>query len=231
MKLLEKKIGYQFKDSKLLIEALTHPSKSTIDKETGLKSINYERLEFLGDSVLSLIVTELLINSYPNETEGKLAKRRAVLVSGATITKIAQMLEISNHMIMTDGERSAGGTENPSNLENTVEAIIGGIYIDGGIKKAKLFVTKHWLPLVLKMTTAPTSPKTALQEWAQKKGKPIPMYTVISNSGPAHSPEFCIEVAVGSMEPVQAKGKSKKIAEVQAAIKILNIIKEKENGK
>jgi ribonuclease III len=226
MKLLEERIDYQFKDRKVLLEALTHPSMSTIDKGTGLKSVNYERLEFLGDSVLSLIVTELLINNYPDEPEGKLAKRRAVLVSGATLSKVAKELHIGDSMIMTDGERNAGGQKNPRNLENTIEAIIGGIYIDGGMEEAKVFIVKHWLPLVQAMKIAPTNPKTALQEWAQKRGKPIPIYKVVSNHGPAHSPEFNVEVMVENLDPVQARGKSKKVAEVLAAVKILNIIKD-----
>lgn len=213
---IETLLGYKFSNRKLLDEALTHPSISLqrVEKD---QVFNYERLEFLGDTVLALVVAELLLNKYPNEREGSLAKRHSGLVHGEALAVIAEQIGISEFIIMTSGEDASGGRYNRSNMENTLEAIIGAIYMDGGLEAAKSFIKSHWQKSVDDMLEPPKDAKTALQEWAQGRGLPIPVYEVARTSGPAHEPHFTIRVIVNGLEPLEAEGASKKKAEKAAA--------------
>lgn len=213
-------LEYSFKDAHLLEKALTHPSLSRINRE-GQNGFNYERLEFLGDGVLGLIIAELLFQLFPEENEGNLAKRHAALVRGETVTEIARELGIGAFMRMAEGEISTGGRENASNLENTLEAIIGAIYLDGGIDPSKSFVLKHWTAKAKAMKAPPKDPKTALQEWAQARKLPIPEYKTLKAEGPAHAPEFTIEAVVHGHKSEMATGNSKKLAEKKAAQALL----------
>lgn len=222
---LEEILGYQFRNPRLLEEALTHPSMSRQHNE-GDPLFNYERLEFLGDAVLGLVIAELLIRKYPKEKEGALAKRQAGLVRGEAVASVAIKLEIGRFIIMTHGEESTGGRENISNIENALEAIIGAIYRDSSIENAAAFICKHWVSLVENMKEPPKDPKTSLQEWAQAKGLPIPEYTVIRTTGPSHNPRFTVTVAVEGHDAVQAEGASKKKAEKSAARKLLDVVLE-----
>jgi ribonuclease-3 len=214
----ESKLCYEFNNKKLLEEALTHPSISQQDS----KSFNYERLEFLGDGVLGLVIAELLINKYPDEKEGNLAKRQAGLVRGEAVASVATNLEIGSFLKMTHGEELMGGRNNASNIENTLEALIGAIYIDGGLDAAKKFIATHWAQLLEDMKEPPKDAKTALQEWAQGRGLPIPKYTTIGSRGPSHDPEFEVEVLVVGYDAARAVGNSKKKAEREAAQKMLD---------
>lgn len=222
---LEEILEYKFNDLKLLEEALTHPSL-TLFNHKNYDKYNFERLEFLGDSVLGLVIAELLMDRYPKEVEGELAKRQAGLVRGDAVTNVAKKLNIGKFIKMTPGEESTGGRENSSNLENCLEAIIGAIYKDSNILEAKKFIKKHWSDLIEKMITPPKDAKTALQEWTQSKNLGIPVYNIISTNGPSHSPEFTIELVIEKHEKIQAKGASRKKAEKQAARKMLEIIKQ-----
>lgn len=217
---IEPILGYHFQNKKLLEEALTHPSISLQKAEKDI-IFNYERLEFLGDSVLSLIVAELLINKYPIEREGALAKRHSGLVHGEALAIIAENIGIGAFIMMTCGEDASGGRHNRSNMENTLEAIIGAIYMDGGIEPAKTFIKKHWEKSIDDMIEPPKDAKTALQEWAQGRGLPIPLYEVVKTTGPAHEPHFIVRVVVEGIEPMQAEGTSKKKAEKLAAESLL----------
>ncbi|MBL0318720.1 MAG: ribonuclease III [Alphaproteobacteria bacterium] len=220
---IQKHLGYTFKDSSLLQESLTHPSlKGKATEETIV--VHYERLEFLGDAVLGLVIAENLIRRYPDENEGGLAKRHSALVCGATLARIAQGLDVGNFIVMTHGERISGGESNKANLEDALEAIIGAIYLDGGLEPAKTFIEFHWQPLMDVMIAPPRDPKTALQEWAQKRGKPIPQYVMIHQEGPAHAPDFTVEVRVEGMKSVRANGSSKRLAERDAAAALLGMI-------
>ncbi|MFV9875574.1 MAG: ribonuclease III [Rickettsiales endosymbiont of Dermacentor nuttalli] len=216
-------IDYKFNKEELLIEALTHPSLSTLNNNV-VKG-NYERLEFLGDAVLGLIITEFLINEYGSEREGALAKRRSALICGEALSKIATQLGLGNFLMMTEGEKNGGGRKNKTNLENALEALIGAIYIDAGFEKVRQFVYKYWLPIARSVKIPPKDPKTALQEWAQKQGKPIPIYNVIDTKGPAHLPIFVVEVKVEGLKEISASASSKRLAERYAAELLLKEIK------
>lgn len=213
--LLEEKIGYKFKNASLLEEALTHPSLSHDQKNKSI--INYERLEFLGDSVLGMLVAELLINIFPDEQEGALAKRHSWLVKGETLTKIGEAVDIGSALLMTSGEEQTGGRQTASNLENAVEALIGALYLDGGLEVAKGFVQKYWFSLAKQVQEPPKDPKTALQEWVQAKGLPLPSYKVLSAEGPDHAPIFTVELKVKGYPVLTGEGTTRKRAEKKIA--------------
>ncbi|MGB0630076.1 MAG: ribonuclease III [Alphaproteobacteria bacterium] len=216
---LEEILGYRFEDSSLLIRALTHSSlkKSSADP-------SYERLEFLGDRVLGLIIAELLIEEFPDSAEGKLAPRLAALVSGRTLADVAQTLGLGDFIRMTDGEAAAGTNARASVLADCCEAVIGAVYRDGGLEAAKTLVRRFWEPLLADVE--PRVAKTELQEWAQGRGLPLPRYTVVDRQGPAHAPEFTIELEIAERDPVRATGSSKQAAEQAAASKMLTLVQE-----
>jgi ribonuclease-3 len=217
-------LGYKFNNYAYLEEALTHPSYS-LNHHTH-SHLNYQRLEFLGDAVLGFIITELLLSSYPNEDEGSLAKRRAALVCQETLSAISLKLNLGKYIIMTHGEDNAGGRKNLHNLEDALEAIIGAIYLDGGIEQARGFIKCFWLEIIAQMKEVPKDPKTSLQEWAQQHGRAIPKYTIIESGGPAHAPFFIIEVSVDGYEKVSARAQNKKLAQKLAAIALLKQIQQ-----
>lgn len=213
MKQLQKTIGYKFKDEKILEIALTHPSVP--EKQS------YQRLEFLGDSVLGLAIAEFLYNKFPNETEGSLAKRLAKLVSGETLVKIAREINLGQFLTFSEAEKRSLGADNKSNLEDALEALIGAIYLDGGFIKAQKFIIKYWSDAVLNMKEVPIDPKTALQELVQSKGMVLPVYETISTEGADHAPLFTVQVTIESGEQAVARGKSKKTAMKKAAGELL----------
>ena len=223
MDTIEQKIAYEFTDKTLLKEALTHPSYT---KKLNQKAINYQRLEFLGDAVLGALISHLIYEMYPNEIEGDLAKRHAGLVSGVTIAEVASAIGLGDNIIMNASEAASGGKANPTILEDVCEALIGAIYLDGGFEEAKRFVFTHWHDLAASAKAPPKDAKTALQEWAQGRGKPLPVYKVVKNEGPAHAPLFTIEVSVEGVESVVAEGASKAKAEQKAATLLLETLRD-----
>jgi ribonuclease-3 len=221
---MEDKLDYIFKDKAILKKAMSHPSYAS---EAGEKS--YERLEFLGDSVLGLAISELLFQKFPDEPEGDLARRRAALVCGNTLSEVARSFKLEEHIVMSAGEEANGGRDNDANLENAFEALIGAIYIDGGFQEAENFILRHFEELTHSMTAPPKDSKTVLQEWAQGHGYPLPDYKVIAIEGPSHMPEFTVEVSVQDNGTAQGIGPSKKRAQREAARHLYESLSDVEN--
>ena len=219
---LLQKIGYSFKNYKFLEEALTHPSCLGLSSMSDKKS--YERSEFLGDAVLSFIIAEFLIKNFPGETEGNLTKRRAVLVNSRMISHIGKKIDVLKYLV-TVGIKKFNKFEISKVIEDTTEALLGAIYLDGGMKHCKEFVMKYWEPFLFKEVVPDDDPKTYLQEWSQKKGFGIPKYTLISKSGEAHSPIFTIEIKVSDLPIFTVQSTSKKVAEKEAAKALIKYIK------
>lgn len=205
---LETTIGYVFRQKNLLEDALSHPSLG--------RRANNQRLEFLGDAVLGLVVARMLYEMFQQETEGDLARRHAALVRGETLAQVAREAGLGKALKMAASEESSGGRDSASNLEDACEALIGAIYLDGGLEAAEAFILPRWKPLAQATPAPPKDAKTALQEWAQARGLPVPTYTVVETIGPAHAPIFTIEVSVDGKR-ASASANSKKQAEQLAA--------------
>lgn len=218
---MHKKLGYQFNNQELLQEALTHPSLA--GAKSTQKVRHYERFEFLGDSVLGLVISEYLVAAYPLEKEGALAVRKAALVSRELLARIASDIDLGDEILMTDSEEQNGGRKNFSNLGNSLEAIIGAIFLDGGLDEAKKFILYHWNRHFDEMVTPPKDPKTTLQEIAQSKKLTRPEYKVIKQEGRGHELVFTVEVAFDS-KAATGEGKNIKLAEKSAAIELLKLI-------
>ncbi len=203
-------------NEKMFKTALTHDS---ISKKAGGKGKSNERLEFLGDRILGLIIAESLFKLYPKEKEGHLARRLAWLASRDVITEIGIKIKINNHILMSYSEEKSGGRENPAILSDAVEALIAYFYLEYGLSYCNEFINEYWYDF-LRAGDAPKDAKSALQEWAQKNGFELPIYNKIGHTGPDHEPEFVIEVTAGNQK-AQATAKSKKKAERMAATKLL----------
>ena len=211
-------LGHRFAQPSLLQDALTHPSLN--NSRTGKKNgMPYERLEFLGDRVLGLIIAEWLYATYPTATEGDLAKRHAALVNRDALRDIAEAISLGTHIRLAHGEEAGTARKNLSTLADAMEGVIGALYLDGGLPAAQNFIGRYW-EKNLTTPDAPADPKTALQEWAQGRGLPLPAYKTLTTTGPAHAPKFRIEVHVKGFPPVEAEGDSKREA-AKAAAEIL----------
>jgi ribonuclease-3 len=178
-------LEYQFVNPMLLTEALSHPSLHGNNEFLGK---DYERMEFLGDSVINLIVTDILYHKFKSHVEGDLAKMRAYLISKDFMVKIANNISLSDYIIIGSSEEISGGRHNPNNLENVLEAICGAIYLDGGIEQATKVVSKFWDQFITDDIASFSDPKTTLQELLQERGLPLPKYEIKSKDGPSHSP-------------------------------------------
>lgn len=218
---LEQQLAYTFKTKDLLDLALTHRS-ATADSAVNRPDLTNERLEFLGDRVLGLAVADMLYTQYPKEAEGKLAPRLAALVSRETLSTVATSLSLDVYVEVGEGENKQSGH---SIVANACEALIGAIYLDGGFAAAEKVIEPLWRPLMEANLTPPKDAKTALQEWAQARGLPLPEYSIAESSGPAHEPHFVMAVTVQGYEPVMGHGSSKRIATQAAAAKILGSLK------
>ena len=211
---IAERIGYSFRDKALLRHALTHAS-------TKRKQDDYERLEFLGDRVLGLVMAEHLFRLNPSHHEGLMSGRHSHLVRGETCAEVARGLLLRDFIVMGESERSKGLALNATVLGDVVEALIAGIYLDGGLDAAKDFVLRNWQPFIASPATNEKDAKTFLQEWALARALPIPAYRVVSRDGPEHAPSFVVEVEVGAFAPMPGSGKNKRIAEQDAAGKFL----------
>lgn len=215
--LLEDRIGYNFKNKELLKTALTHSSYGD-----GRRTIEtYERLEFLGDRVLGLLTADMLYRAI-DEAEGNMARRLNALVRKETCARVSRSLGVGEAILISASEDKQGGREKTSILGDACEAILGAIYLDGGLKPASDFYETHWAGEVeLVLAKSGKDPKTELQERASSVNGGAPVYEVLEQSGPDHRPLFVIEVNVDSIGSAQGTGKSKKIAERYAALHLL----------
>lgn len=208
-----------FKNKDLLTQALTH--KSWVNENKGERESN-ERLEFLGDAVLEIVVSDALFKEFPEKEEGYLTSLRANLVNTVNLAKVAESLDFGKDLFLSKGEEETGGRQNPSLLADTVEAVIGAIYIDQGLKKATKFIKDNLLTEVPEKIKEPLKDaKSRLQEFVQAKGYPAPKYKVIKEEGPDHAKIFVVEVNVNDKIWGTGKGKSKSEAAQNAAEKAL----------
>jgi ribonuclease-3 len=218
LKAAQDAIGYKFKDAKLLVRALTHPS--AVGGGDAVRDSN-QRLEFLGDRVLNLVIAERLMERRKMESEGELAPRLNRLVKKGACADAVRHLDLQEFILLSDGEEAAGGRKRESTLGDACEAIIGAIFKDGGLSPARKFIEKAWAPQFASTPAETKDPKTLLQEWAQGQGLPLPDYDVLSRSGPDHEPIYEIEAKVDGRGSAVATGPSKREAERSAAALLL----------
>jgi ribonuclease-3 len=212
---LEARIGYKFRDTKLATRALTHLSTSTI--EPGSRLDSYQRLEFLGDRVLGLIVAQMLYEAYPQASEGELSMRLATLVRGETCAEVAKEWEVGPHLMLGAGEVKAGGRRKAAILADVCESLIGAVFIEGGFEAASKVVAGSWRERMRAVSEPERDAKTAMQEWAQARALRAPLYLEVERSGPAHAPKFTMQVTLDGFEPAQGSAPSKRAAEQAAA--------------
>lgn len=219
---LADKLGHTFQDPNLLRRALTHASADAVTSN--------ERLEFLGDRVLGLIIAEKLHALYPADPEGALALKFNALARGAACAQAAAQAGLAEHVILANSEKSAGGRDKPAILSGVCEAVIAALYLDGGMDAARAFVTRYWAGQFEGLSHDMRDAKTKLQEWAQSAASKArgsaaaPVYTLKEQSGPDHAPRFVVEVRVGGFDPVTGEGGSKRQAEQDAARKLLGLV-------
>lgn len=208
---LEKELGYRFNDKSLLEVALTHRSAG---------NNNNERLEYLGDALLGFIIAEALFRMHPDAAEGELTRLRAMLVKGDTLASLARKLDLGKFIRLGSGEKKSGGWRRRSILANTMEAVIGAIYLDSGMQACRDYVLDRYDEILhtVSPSTLVKDPKTRLQEFLQSRQLNLPLYTVIGEEGQAHAKIFTVECSVPDLSVnVQASGRSKRIAEQNAA--------------
>jgi ribonuclease-3 len=215
---LEQRLHYRFTRAELLVQALVHASAA----ERGDRG--NERLEFLGDRVLGLVIAETLLTRFPAEREGSIARRHASLVSQPVLARVADAIGLGNFLTFAKGDREAGAAKNPAILADALEAVIAAIYLDGGLEQARGVVLAHWQALLVDDSAPPSDPKTALQEWALARGLALPTYRVVKAEGPPHSPRFEITVELEGVAPAAGEGRSKRAAEKSAASALLAVV-------
>jgi len=215
---LETRLGHRFEDRELLERALTHSSVGD-----GARRVrDNERLEFVGDRVLGLLAAERLAELYPELSEGELAPRLNALVSRKTCAEIARAMGLGPALRLSGAETKAGGRDKDSILAGACEAVMAALYREGGLEAARAAFLDLWGPAIAEQRAPKLSdPKTALQEWAQGAGRPLPKYTVVERTGPDHAPTFTVEAVVEGYEPARAKGRSRQEAEKAAALALL----------
>lgn len=219
----EETLGHRFRDPGLLAAALTHRSIAREGTES------YERLEFLGDRVLGLVVADMIYREFPDEPEGALARRFTALVRWEALAEVARRLDLAPH-IRAAAPELEDARDNPAILANACEAVIAALYLDDGLEVARAFVERHWRSLMEADRRPPKDAKTALQERMQGAGHPLPHYDVVEQSGPPHAPSFTVEVRVAGASPVRGAGRSRRAAEQEAARAMLQSLGHDGNG-
>jgi ribonuclease-3 len=222
---LEARLGYRFRDPRLLRVALTHPS---IAHERAGRADHNQRLEFLGDAVLQLVMTRELYVRFPDYDEGRLTKARARLVNRRTLAQHARQLGLGAHLILSRGEEQSGGRDRPSALADAFEAVIGAIFLDSDLASASAFILRQFDRAIAELRTVPNldNPKGELQELLQARSAEAPQYHIVSVSGPDHDRVFECTVHHGGVELARGRGKSKKAAESDAALAALRKLRE-----
>lgn len=213
---LEARLGHRFRDRKLLKRALTHASADAVNSN--------ERLEFLGDRVLGLVAADALHARYPDDPEGLLALKFNALARRETCARAAEAAGLADHLILANAEAGSGGRKKSAILAGACEAVIAALYLDGGLAAARRFIACYWEPAFAELMSDMRDPKTALQEWAQsrKGNSSAPAYRLVRREGPDHAPRFYVEAKVNGEEPETGEGNSKREAEQDAAMKLLN---------
>ncbi len=211
---IEERIGHKFADASLLVTAMTHVSALKPSRKRGE---SYQRLEFLGDHVLGLIVSDMLYRSFPNADEGEMSKRLADLVRKESCADVAKSLGLADDIKLGAVGAGAGARLRKSVLGDICEAVIGAVYLDGGFQAASEFVERNWTERMKKPRQPLRDPKTVLQEWAQGKGLPTPVYREVERTGPHHDPQFRVAVDLPGLAPAEGVGGSKRAAEKVAA--------------
>jgi ribonuclease III len=214
---LENELDYQFKDIRLLREALQHSSYVNEQSDPALQ--DNERLEFLGDAVLDLVITHILMNHFPQTREGELSRMRAAIVNESQLAAVAQRLNLGQYLLLGKGEALSRGEEKSSILADALEAVIAAVYLDGGLKNAFDVIERQFSRVISQVgeRLAAEDFKSRLQELVQVRFKTIPHYTVIAESGPDHDKTFEIRLSIGTFLTTHGTGKSKKAAEQVAA--------------
>jgi ribonuclease-3 len=210
-------IGRKFRRAALLREALTHSSAG----DPKLDQRNNERLEFLGDRVLGLIIAERLNRDYPSDGESALAPRLNALVNKAACARAARRARLGEALILSRAEHDSGGREKDTILGDACEAVIAALYLDGGLKAARDFIERYWADEFAAVVRLPRDAKTTLQEWAAATRRGAPRYSVLDRSGPDHAPRFVVEAAVNGVAAARGEGGSKREAERAAAQALL----------
>jgi ribonuclease III len=223
---LQRELGYSFKDPSLLVRALTHVSSDR--KKTGSHN---EVLEFLGDAVLDLAISDLLIQRFPERTEGDLSRMRAGLVNSVALAEKANTLALGSMLFLGKGEERSAGRNKPSILAGAFEALLGGVYQDGGYDPARRIVERYFAADILERTLGQQDYKTRLQEISQLLFRAPPIYRLLSESGPDHEKCFVTEISVGGKVLGRGEGKSKKQSEQEAARKALRELQKNDKPK
>jgi ribonuclease III len=214
---LEQKTGYTFADTSLLDGALTHISALSGKNRVA----SYQRLEFLGDHVLGLVVSDLLFRGFPSADEGELSRRLADLVRKEACAEVARKIDLGAAIRLGASEANAGGRQRTAILADVCEALVGAVFLDGGYAAAAALVEQLWGERLRTPARPLRDPKTVLQEWAQARGLPTPSYREIARTGPHHDPEFLVAVDLAEYTPAEGVGRSKRAAEQAAAAAML----------
>ncbi|MGE0565243.1 MAG: ribonuclease III [Pseudolabrys sp.] len=216
---LEERIGYQFADKMLLERALTHISALSGGPQNRVAS--YQRLEFLGDHVLGLVISDMLFRAFGRANEGELSRRLADLVRKDACADVARAMDLGPALKLGSSEQQAGGRKRATILADACEALVGAVFVDGGYKAAAQVIEKFWKPRMLRPVRSLRDPKTMLQEWAQARGLPTPAYKEVARTGPHHDPKFRVAVTLPDRPPAEGTGSSKRAAEQAAAAVML----------
>jgi len=216
---LEDRIGYKFADKVLLERALTHISALSGGPQN--RASSYQRLEFLGDHVLGLVISDMLYRAFPKANEGELSRRLADLVRKETCAEVAKAMDLGPALKLGNSESHAGGRMRATILADVCEALVGAAFIDGGYDAADALIARFWNERMLKPLRPLRDPKTMLQEWAQARGLPTPAYRELARTGPHHDPEFRVAVVLPDRPPAEGLGSSKRAAEQGAAAAML----------